>query len=108
MRDGTRTQCGQASVHSKPWGILGGDLLDGKKVEHTDYLCVNCDAFEQYFTDPEALPYCHRQPIVETRRHSAASRRPSAQRADEPPPSSGRVDPTARITRYAGLISPGR
>jgi hypothetical protein len=55
MRDGTCTQCGQASVYSKPWGILGGDLLDGKKAEHTDYLCVNCGAFEQYFTDPETL-----------------------------------------------------
>lgn len=54
MRDGTCTHCGQASVYAKPQGIDGA-LLNGKKVPHTDYVCVNCGAFEQYFTDPDTL-----------------------------------------------------
>ena len=54
MRNGTCTHCGQTTVFAKPQGIDGA-LLNGKKVPHTDYLCVNCGAFEQYFTDPDTL-----------------------------------------------------
>ncbi len=54
MRTGTCPSCGQASVYAKPYAIDGA-LLDGKKVPHTDYVCVNCGAFEQYFTDRDAL-----------------------------------------------------
>lgn len=36
-------------------GILGGALIHGEKASPTDYLCVSCGAFEQYFTDPDTL-----------------------------------------------------
>lgn len=54
VRDGTCTHCGQTSVYAKPQGIDGA-LLNGKKVQHTDDVCVNCGAFEQDFTDPDTL-----------------------------------------------------
>ena len=54
MRDGTCRHCGQTNVYAKPQGIDGA-LLNGKKVPHTDYVCVNCGAFEQYFSDPDTL-----------------------------------------------------
>lgn len=54
MKNGTCPKCNLTNVYFKPYA-LDKVTLDGKGVEYTDYVCVDCGYFETYITDAEAL-----------------------------------------------------
>ncbi|MFZ5858453.1 MAG: hypothetical protein ACOYZ6_16630 [Chloroflexota bacterium] len=54
MKNGICIKCNSSNVFYKPYEILEV-RLHGKKVECTDYVCVNCGYFETYITDKDAL-----------------------------------------------------
>lgn len=54
MKSGTCPKCSSSNVYFKQYA-LDPINLDGKRVEHVNYICTDCGYFETYITDKYAL-----------------------------------------------------
>lgn len=61
MRDGKCPKCKSSMVFVRTYG-LDGTTLDGKRVEHDDYVCTECGYYESYITTKSALEKLQKSP----------------------------------------------